>query len=37
MKFLGPREKDALPFVLIVVAAFLLGLTFLVISIAVGP
>jgi hypothetical protein len=37
MKILGPREKDALPFVLIVVAAFLLGLTFLVISIAFGP
>jgi hypothetical protein len=37
MSFLGPREKDALPFVLIVVAAFVLGLTLLVISISVGP
>ena len=37
MGMLGPKEKDALPFVIIVVAAFLLGLTFLVISIAFGP
>jgi len=37
MRLLGPREKDALPYVLVVVAAFLLGLAFLVVSIAVGP
>ena len=37
MQILGPREKDALPFVLIVVAAFLLGVTLLVISVMTGP
>jgi hypothetical protein len=36
VKILGPREKDALPFVLIVLAAFVLGLTMLVVSVLVG-
>jgi len=36
MKLLGPREREALPFVLIVLAAFLLGLAFLVFSVLVG-
>jgi hypothetical protein len=37
VQILGPREKDALPFVLIVMAAFLLGLAFLVVSVMIGP
>jgi hypothetical protein len=36
MKLLGPREKDALPFVLIVLGAFLFGLALLVVSVLVG-
>jgi hypothetical protein len=36
MKLLGPREREALPFVLIVLGAFLFGLAFLVVSILVG-
>jgi len=36
MSFLGPKEKDALPFVLIVVCAFLLGVALLVVSVAIG-
>ena len=37
MPFLGPREKDALPFVLLVLAAFLVGLGFLVFIVLTGP
>jgi hypothetical protein len=37
MRILGPREKDALPFVLIVMAGFLIGLAFLVFIVIVGP
>ena len=36
MKLFGPREKEALPFVLIVLCAFLFGLAFLVVSVLVG-
>ncbi len=36
MSFLGPKEKDALPYVLIVVVAFLVGVALLVVSVAVG-
>jgi hypothetical protein len=37
MQILGPKEKDALPFVMIVFLAFLVGLAFLVVSITLGP
>ena len=37
MQILGPREKDALPYVLVVLAAFLLGLGFLVFAVMTGP
>lgn len=36
MKLLGPKEKEALPFVLIVLGAFLFGLAFLVVSVLIG-
>lgn len=36
MKILGPREKDALPFILIVLAAFLFALVFLAVSVWIG-
>ena len=37
MKFLGPREREALPYVLVVVFAFLVGLGFLAFAVATGP
>ena len=37
MRFLGPREKEALPFVLFVFGAFLFALALLVVSVLVKP
>ena len=37
MKFLGPKEKEALPFVLFVLGAFLFALALLVVSVLVRP
>ena len=37
MPILGPREREALPFVLIVLAAFLVGIGFLVFAVITGP
>jgi hypothetical protein len=36
VKILGPREKDALPYILAVLAAFLFALAFLAISVWIG-
>ena len=36
MKLLGPREKEALPYVLFVLGAFLFALALLVVSVLVG-
>jgi cytoskeletal protein RodZ len=37
MRFLGPKEREVLPYVLVVLAAFLLGLGFLVFAVMTGP
>ena len=37
MTILGPKEREALPFVMIVLAAFLVGIGFLVFIVIAGP
>jgi hypothetical protein len=37
MRLFGPKEREALPYVLIVLTAFLVGLGFLVFAVMTGP
>lgn len=37
MAILSPKEKEALPFVLIIFAGFVVGLLYLAVMVIVGP
>ena len=37
MSILSPKEKEALPFILIVFAGFVVGLLYLAVMLIVGP